>query len=134
MLEEVCGKAAMKKIQVYGLHEHFRDEHETYCLFCTTTPLHIGRRWSKSILPSKSGCFTASAIFPELVTGRLFSVSITKKCSERTTILECRGSLCKSDEREVSRNAFQECLQKTLKVGKSVSLLKGTILEEVLCK
>jgi hypothetical protein len=49
----------------------------------------------------------------------------------------CAEEVCAKATRaviEVSRNEFQECLQKTLEVGKRVSLLKGTVLEEVLCK
>jgi hypothetical protein len=39
-----------------------------------------------------------NAIFPRLVTARLFPVSTAEKCSERTTILKLRKRHCKSDE------------------------------------
>jgi hypothetical protein len=85
--------------------------------FCTT------RWYLKSI-------FGASAVFPGLDTALHFPVSATKKCTERTTIRECREKHCKSDEstdRGIENN-FQECFKNFTIVGKSVSLPKGTTL------
>jgi hypothetical protein len=51
-------------------------------------------------VPRQAQCngFGVSAVCPGHVTARLFATSVTKKCSETTTICECLESHCKSDE------------------------------------
>jgi hypothetical protein len=50
--------------------------------------------------PCKGQCYSfgASAIFPRIVTAWLVLVSMTKKCSQRTTSCEHWGSHCKCDD------------------------------------
>lgn len=66
-----------------------------------------------------------------------FFVSPTKKCSERTPILERRRSLCKSNARaltEVAKNGLQECFQKLYNVDRIILLPKASTFKEMLCK
>jgi hypothetical protein len=62
---------------------------------CTCTLVVGGHK-----VPCQTQCdnFGVSAIFPRLVIAQMFSVSATKKCSERTTFLKFQGSYCKSDK------------------------------------
>jgi hypothetical protein len=67
----------------------------------------------------------------------IINSSATKKYSEMDNDSGCWGNHCKGDDsteggikKIVSRNDYQSFTN----VGKSVSLLKGTTLKEMLCK
>jgi hypothetical protein len=50
------------------------------------------------VISGQAHCDAFGAFIPGLVTARLFPASATEMCSERTKILERRGSHSKNDE------------------------------------
>jgi hypothetical protein len=82
------------------------------------------------------GGFGASAIFPGLITARLFPVPLRKSGlkGQRFSSPDVTAKAARPLT-ELSKSGFQECFQESFtNVGKIASLPKGTVLKEMVCK